>query len=61
MSKSQGISITRALLSALALLLLAFASVAQEPAPPASAEGGEWKNVHLIYTTDIKGKIEPCG
>ena len=25
------------------------------------AKGGNWKNVSLIYTTDIKGKIEPCG
>ncbi|MBU8870600.1 MAG: hypothetical protein KOO60_07040 [Gemmatimonadales bacterium] len=25
------------------------------------AEGGNWKNVTLIYSTDIKGKIEPCG
>lgn len=21
----------------------------------------DWKNVTLIYTTDVKGKIEPCG
>ncbi len=31
----------------------------------ASAEDGEqnkaWKNIALLYTTDIKGKIEPCG
>ena len=25
------------------------------------AKDGNWKNVTLIYTTDIKGKIEPCG
>ena len=25
------------------------------------AEGGNWKNVTMIYTTDTKGKIEPCG
>ena len=25
------------------------------------AKGGNWKNITLIYTTDIKGKIEPCG
>ena len=25
------------------------------------AEGGNWKNVTLVYSTDIKGKIEPCG
>ena len=25
------------------------------------AKGGDWKNVTVIYTTDVKGKIEPCG
>ena len=25
------------------------------------AKGGDWKNVTMIYTTDIKGKYEPCG
>lgn len=25
------------------------------------ALGSEWKNVTLLFTTDIKGKIEPCG
>ncbi len=25
------------------------------------AKGGNWKNITLIYTTDVKGKIEPCG
>ena len=25
------------------------------------AKGGDWKGVSLLYTTDIKGKIDPCG
>lgn len=25
------------------------------------AKGGDWQNVTVVYTTDIKGKIEPCG
>ena len=24
-------------------------------------QGKDWKNITMIYTTDIKGKIEPCG
>lgn len=27
----------------------------------ADAEGNEWKNVQMVFTTDVKGKIEPCG
>ena len=37
------------------LLQAATARAADEA--PAKA----WKNITLIYTTDIKGKIEPCG
>lgn len=25
------------------------------------AKGGDWKNITLVYSTDVKGKIEPCG
>lgn len=25
------------------------------------AKGGNWKNITLVYSTDVKGKIEPCG
>ena len=30
---------------------------------PALAEDqdGDWKDVTMIYTTDIKGKVDPCG
>jgi len=24
-------------------------------------DGGDWKNVTLLYLNDVKGKIEPCG
>lgn len=49
--------------AALSLMLtLVLVVLSQGPVPSRSlAEGGDWKNVTLIYTTDIKGKIEPCG
>ncbi|PID78490.1 hypothetical protein CSA17_06760 [bacterium DOLJORAL78_65_58] len=24
-------------------------------------DGGNWKNVTVLYLNDVKGKIEPCG
>jgi hypothetical protein len=42
----------------------AFAVSAAAPLiPPASAQadGGTWQDLVLLFTTDIKGKIEPCG
>lgn len=24
-------------------------------------EGGNWKNVTVLYLNDVKGKIDPCG
>ncbi len=45
-------------------LALAFVLSAAAPALlPASARAGEgtWQDLVLLYTTDIKGKIEPCG
>lgn len=27
----------------------------------AVAKDGEWKGVTLLYSSDVKGKIEPCG
>jgi len=48
-----------ALSLALAFLVSALAAVF---APPVrAAEVKNWKNLTLIYTSDIKGKIEPCG
>ncbi len=46
------------------LLALLFVLAAAVPAiVPARAEAGEnsWKGVTILYTSDIKGKIEPCG
>lgn len=50
----------------LASLTLALAFVISAVAPvlqPAGARAGEgsWQDLVLLYTTDIKGKIEPCG
>ena len=44
------------------VLALVLVTLSQGPALQQSwAKGGDWQNVTLIYTTDIKGKIEPCG
>ena len=52
----------RALLALVLLVALALPVLGPEfSVPDARAESGDWKNVSLIYTTDIKGKIEPCG
>ena len=24
-------------------------------------DGGDWKNVTVLYLNDVKGKIDPCG
>ncbi|MEN8005974.1 MAG: hypothetical protein ABFS42_03125 [Candidatus Krumholzibacteriota bacterium] len=45
-------------------LVLAFVISAIAPVVlPAGARAGEgtWQDLVLLYTTDIKGKIEPCG
>ena len=49
--------------SALLLIVtVVLVALSQVPGPGKSwAKDGNWKNVTLIYTTDIKGKIEPCG
>jgi|GEM_PF-2184128 len=25
------------------------------------AKGGDWKDITLVYTSDVVGKIDPCG
>lgn len=50
----------------LASLTLALAFVISAAAPVfqpevARAGDGTWQDLVLLYTTDIKGKIEPCG
>ena len=48
---------------AMVLLLLAMllATVLVPAAAPAQDEDAAWKPVTVIYQTDVKGKIEPCG
>ena len=50
-------------MAAIALLVAALAPLMRPE--NVRAEAGEetkaWKNIALLYTTDIKGKIEPCG
>jgi len=50
-------------LAALTLLVAVLAAaLAGAPAGPARAdEKGTWQDLVLLYTSDIKGKIEPCG
>ena len=45
------------------LAVLAFlAGVGSHIAKPTEADaGGDWKNILMVFTTDIKGHIEPCG
>ena len=48
------------------VLLLALGVLAVPTLPGASGEAraqekGTWKDLVFLYTTDIKGKIEPCG
>ena len=51
--------VLRLLSLALALALSATATTLL----PSSARAGDgtWQDLVLLYTTDIKGKIEPCG
>ena len=44
---------------ALAFLISAVAPVL--PSTSARAGEGTWQDIVFLYTTDIKGKIEPCG
>lgn len=50
------------------LMLVAVAALSGEAAPgakaaPKAAPGPhrDWKNISLLYLSDIKGKVEPCG
>jgi len=55
----------RWLLSTAAVLLRIATGMPLLTANTALAQDGEqtkaWKNITMIYTTDIKGKIDPCG
>jgi hypothetical protein len=48
------------------LVVLSLAAPVMVPAEAEAAAGAElkdssWKEVTLLYTSDVKGKIEPCG
>jgi hypothetical protein len=47
-----------AALLSLVMLLLATVDLGSGPAPGAAEE---WRNVTVVYTSDVKGKIDPCG
>lgn len=52
------------LLPALILVAMAVAAVPLSGAIRGTAQADEtksWKDITLLYTSDIKGKIEPCG
>ena len=46
---------------ALALAIILAATVPVLAPTNARADEGTWQDLVLLYTTDIKGKIEPCG
>lgn len=50
-------------LAILVLMLFSVASVPGEKSDGAvyAADGGNWKNVTILYLNDVKGKIDPCG
>ena len=50
-------------LMSLALALAVLLAAAASALIPANARAGDgtWQDLVLLYTTDIKGKIEPCG
>jgi len=52
---------SRLLSLALALAFILSAAVPVLLASVARAADDSWQDLVLLYTTDIKGKIEPCG
>ena len=56
MTKSDTRAGRMVLLFILALMLAATAAPAQEPDADA-----DWKPVTVLYMSDVKGKIDPCG
>ena len=48
-------------LSALMLTLVLVVSILGPGLRKSWAKGGNWNEITMIYTTDIKGKYEPCG
>jgi hypothetical protein len=55
---------TRAVSAAALVLAVAFGLAALPGSPPDQAqaeEAGTWQDLVLLYASDTKGKIEPCG
>jgi hypothetical protein len=52
---------TPGLLLVLALALLAGGVLIEQPAANAQNDGGKWSPVTVLYLSDTRGKIEPCG
>jgi hypothetical protein len=53
----------RLALPGLAIALIAAGALSLGASRPSLAQGGDdsWTPLTVIYTSDIKGKIEPCG
>ncbi len=49
------------ILIALALLLLAGGLLGKQSPANAQNDGATWKPVTVLYLSDTRGKIEPCG
>ncbi len=60
MMKSKGVSLGLAVLVLLLVLLLPGVDPGSGTRD-GCAIAGDWSNISILYTTDIKGKIEPCG
>ena len=46
----------------IAILAITLPLVAVAPSLSADeAKGGDWQEVTLVYTSDVVGKIDPCG
>lgn len=62
MKKVIGLSGLLGLTALLLLLAVAIDGAGTGASNQAYAQGaGNWKNVTLLYITDAKGKIDPCG
>jgi hypothetical protein len=49
------------LLIALVVVLAAVGLLVKQPAANAQNRGGGWNPVTVLYLSDTRGKIEPCG
>ncbi len=62
MNKVKGLSGLLGLVALLLLLTVAVTGPGIDSSKEAFAQdAGNWKNVSLLYISDAKGKIDPCG